>query len=80
MSLESRIKKIEGKVGEKSKDFAPFMLILYQDDNKEEILKRLKAKYGEDYEPRIIVISPISREEARRERGNTLFYKEIEEL
>jgi len=89
MTLESRLRKIEGLTGQKNKSLAPLLLTLYQDDNKEEILKTLRAKYGENYEPRIIVICSSTREEARRKEAeriaekpaiNGLFYKEITDL
>jgi hypothetical protein len=69
MSLKSRLRKIEEKVGEKSIDFAPIMIILYEDDNEEEIIKKYKAKYGEDYSPRIVLKSTMRREEAEKSGG-----------
>ena len=78
MSLEKRLKKIEGLAGEKTKDFAPVIITLYEDDNTEAILKRLKAKYGEGYEPHIIIQSTETRESARKNHG--YLYREIEDL
>jgi len=54
MTLKKRLKKIEDSVGEK-KDFAPTIVILNEGDDEETILLRLKDKYGESYEPRIII-------------------------
>jgi len=58
MSLKSRLNKIETRADEINKDGMPIMVMLYADDNKEEILKSLKAKFGQDYKPRIIVRIP----------------------
>jgi hypothetical protein len=77
MSLERRIRKIEDSVGGK-KDFAPIIVTLYKDDDKEAIFKRLKVKYGESYEPRIIIKSTATRESAKEKHGYC--YKEIDEL
>ena len=77
MSLEKRIRKIEDSAGGKN-DFAPTIITLFEDDNKEAILNRLKAKYGDSYKPNIIIlISAITRDEARKQRD--AFYKEIED-
>lgn len=78
MSLESRLKKIEEVVDRETKVYGPGILWLYSDDNQEEILKQLKAKYGEDYNP-CLIISVSTREEGRNNKM-ALTYKEIEDL
>jgi hypothetical protein len=78
MLLERRLKKIEDSVGEKNKICSPAIIWLYADDNAEEILKRLKVKYGEDYAPSIIIKSTATRENAKEKHGYC--YKEIDEL
>lgn len=53
MSLETRLKKLENSV--KKRSSGPDSLILYEGDDEEAILLRLKAEYGESYEPKTII-------------------------
>jgi hypothetical protein len=73
MSLRQRLKKIEDSVGQNS---SALLITLYEDDKEEEILKRLKTKYGKHYSPNIILKRHLTREEARR--NQRFFYTEIE--
>lgn len=68
MSIQKRLNKIEEAIRMKKEKETPMLITVYEDDNIEEILKSLSAKYGEDYEPRIILKTPKTREEARKER------------
>lgn len=63
MSIQKRLDKIEGIIKEKSKEETPLLITIYKDDNVEKILESMKAKYGEDYQPRIILKSPKTRQE-----------------
>ncbi|MCM8778666.1 MAG: hypothetical protein NC834_02610 [Candidatus Omnitrophica bacterium] len=83
MALKSRLKKIENTINERNKPLmSPMIITLYEDDNEEEVYKYLETKYGEDFKnvQKIILRMPTTREEARRNKENIMFYKEIEEL
>ncbi|MBU4311852.1 MAG: hypothetical protein KJ706_03965 [Candidatus Omnitrophica bacterium] len=61
MSLKHRLGKIEDKIQIKKE--GPFMLTLFVDEDRDKKIKELKDIYGEDYQPRIIIIRPINKSE-----------------
>lgn len=70
MSIKRRLWKIETKIDMSKKATAPIMVFLCKEDNKESILRELRVKYGEDYKPPMVIICPVSKEEAKQQNRN----------
>lgn len=63
MSIQKRLDKIEEAIRRRDTNESSTGIIIYDGDNVEEILKLLRAKYGENYQP-LILKAPKTREEA----------------
>lgn len=74
MSLKRRLKKIEDSVGKKNKNCSPMMMFLFEDDDEEAILRRYREKYGEYFQPRMVIKLPETREDAVKEYKDHPFF------
>ena len=71
MSLGARLKRAEEEIRRKTTDFGPMVVIVDSEEEEEETMKQLKAKYFENYEPRLVIVR------TKEEEGKPLTIDEI---
>ena len=74
MDLEKRLDRVEEKLIDKCRPDLPSTITLCKDDNQEQVLERLRDKFGQDFTPRIVLIMPYTREEAVKMGRTPTFY------